>query len=177
VRLLRQLLCLGVLAALIPATASAYPTIGPNTHDFGAKLVGTASAPYTFQIHAKCLAYSPTPGAPLECAAMGGDPPFTPNVSVSGPFRIANNGCTATMLQANPYGSYCYFDVVFAPLLPGPATGVIDVGSPYATASVSGTGIPAPMQSSPTPTKKKCKKKGHNRSAAAAKKKCRKKHR
>jgi hypothetical protein len=162
-----------LLAAALPASASAAgaPIVtSPTSHDFGSQLVGTASTPFTFTLTDRC--YEDV-GVPGTCVANN---PFTPSVSVSGPFAIQGNNCTAPMPGNTVFGTTCTFNVVFIPSAAGGQSGVVDVGDPagFGKAAVTGTGTapsavaPVPV---PAPAAKKCKKRHR---ASAAKKKCRK---
>jgi hypothetical protein len=170
---------LGVAAALaLPAAAGGYPNTTPGNHDFGPQAIGTASDAVSYMISAKCNSGQMVPGGPIVCFAPGGEAPFVPHVTVTGPFKIQDNTCSAPLLQDSPIPSTCTFGVAFVPQAVGEANGIVDVGDPvgFGKAAVKGTGI-QPTAPTLSTTKKKCKKKGHKRSAAAAKKKCRKKKR
>jgi hypothetical protein len=171
----------GLLASLAvmaggPAAAGAQAPylIDPFNHSFGQQAAGTTSGPVTFTLTVRCYA-NPSPD-PFDCMTNN---PFTPNVTVSGNFAIRDNGCTAMMPGNSTFGTSCNFNVVFAPLVLGSHTGIVDVGEPggFGRAGVSGTGIappPTPTVPTPAPKPKRCKKKGKGKGAAAAKK-CRKK--
>jgi len=153
------------------APAAAYVSLTPNQHDFGAQQVGTVSAPFSFTLRVRCIEDPANPGSGI---CLMGSEPFTPNVSVTGPFKVQNNTCTSTMPGDTTYGTTCTFGISFAPTLSGSQSGIVDSGDPggFGKAAVQGVGQPAVSTAA---GKKKCKKK--KRSATAARKKCKKKKR
>jgi hypothetical protein len=162
------------------ASAMAYPSLSPSSHDFGSVMPGSSSAPSTFTLTVRCQEDPPNPGT---CASPY---PLTPNVTVTGDFAIQNNGCTAPMAGNTTFGTSCTFDVVFRPTVVGARTGIVSVGDPigFAQGSVTGTGVapfaPTPPATTLAPTPapgttaqlKKCKKR--HRRASVAKRHCRK---
>jgi hypothetical protein len=164
------------LLGVIASPAAAYPSITPTSHDFGAQQVGTTASPFTFVLRVRCLEDPANPGSGL-CAS--GPEPLSPAITVPSGFTQTND-CPPTPPGNTTFGTTCNINVRFAPLVAGPVNGALRTGSDFAVASLTGTGV-TPTQASPTPTtpatptvqKKKCKK---HRSAAAAKKRCKKKH-
>lgn len=168
-----------VVALLLPGSVSAYPHTTPSVHDFGAQAVGMTSVPRQFTINARCTEQPTIPGT---CIVP--EDPFVPDVKVSGPFRVVDDLCTGvSMAQVTPIGTFCHFSVVFSPVAPGVATGIVNIGGLSSPVAVSGSGtatpvmIPPPDPAGLSPPKKKCKKKSGKRAAAAKKKRCKKKRR
>jgi hypothetical protein len=157
------------VCAWAAAPAAATISLTPNQHDFGAQQVGTASAPFTFTLRVTC--YPDFANPPNGCSSPH---PFTPSISVTGPFTVQNNTCTSTMPgDSTPFGTTCTFGISFAPTLSGSQTGIVSSGDPdgFGKAAVQGIGTAVPPLATGAAKKKKCKKK---KRAAAAKKKCKK---
>jgi hypothetical protein len=175
----RVVLAAALAAGLLGAsasTAAAYPSITPNSHDFGPQLVGTSSSPFTFVLRVRCLEDPPNPGT---CAS--GPEPLSPAITVSSSFTQTND-CPPTLPGDTTFGTTCNISVRFTPAALGATNGSLLTGSAFASASLIGVGVnpslptmPTPQTTAPTvPTAhKKCKK---HRSASAAKKRCKKKH-
>lgn len=172
----RVIAVIAVLAAALwcAAPAGADIRLTPFQHDFGARTIGTPSAPAVFTLTVTCRPDpAQVPPNPPMCNPDG-DHPLNPNVTVTGDFTIVNNDCTLPMPGDTVSGNSCTFGVVFTPKVTGERTGVVDVGDPdgFGRAGVKGLGTAALSTAEPRKSKK-CKRK--KRSAAAAKKKCKKK--
>jgi hypothetical protein len=152
------------------ASAQAYPATSPFGRDFEERAIGSRTA-QLFTLTVDCTEDSANPGICLD------DTPLTPNVTVTGQFEIAGNGCTATLPGNTTVGTSCTFEVVFAPRTLGPQNGIVSVGDPggFGQVGVKGVGVaaPAPPARVTAPIQKKCKKKGKRKK----KKRCRKKRR
>lgn len=144
---------LAIGGSLIMASASSAvdrASWSPSSYDFGSVRVGQSSPVQIFTLTSHVADYQPAPAV------------YAFN------FEVVGSNCPATLGA----GASCTAQVVFKPRGPGPyiedLEGNRDSGSGIAAESeLTGYGVAAPA--------KKCKKKGHRRAAAEAKKKCKKK--
>jgi len=163
---------LGVAAS--PAMAG--KSVSPASWNFGTLPIGATSSPKSFTLTVTCV---PSLDGVIPCQNPDN---FSPVVSTTGDYAVVGNSCPA-MMSAGPSPAYppsqsCTVTVTFGPTSAGNRSGTLQTGGP--TAALSGFAplpvaapTPTPPTPTPTPAPKKCKK---HRRAAAAKKRCKKKH-
>ncbi len=174
-RTTRVVLGLALAVGLLGVTASpaaAGKSVSPTSWNFGTLAVGATSAPKSFTLTVTCV---PSMDGVIPCEFNDF---FNPVVSTTGDYAVVGNNCPTTLMAGpNPLSpsQSCTVTVTFGPTAGGTRTGSLQTGGP--SAALTGyaplpSGPAAPASSLP-PSPKKCKK---HRSAAAAKKRCKKRH-
>jgi hypothetical protein len=163
------------LLGLNASPAAATQTITPSSWNFGTLSVGATSAPKSFTLTVACTPMGDT----FPCYYQDS---LAPVISATGDFTVVSQDCPASMSGGpSDANDSCTIVVTFAPTATGTRSGSLQTGGPSAALTGFAPVPPVTTQTGPTPTtpttpttrKKKCKK---HRSAAAAKRRCKKAH-
>jgi hypothetical protein len=158
------------LMVLAPATAMANTTLSPTSLTFSQQ-VGASSAPQTATLTQDCNG-----GLDGFLCGLFGSATFNPSITVTPAQFAQTNNCPMTLSATFAAAASCAINVTFSPSAVGAVSGTLSTGMSGPTASLSGTGTPAPPLTPATPAGgKKCKKAKKHSAASAKKKKCGKK--